>query len=627
MAWWPGSADSIIAMVQERAASDFAVFLLLVGAAAALLALAIIGGVIGIAMIGDSRAPRQKLYAARLSDLAGAGLAGEATLDALRPKTPLMIIYATETGNAKGLADAAGRAASRLGFTPHVLDMADITPSEAARTENLLVIASTWGEGEPPQRATNFYDALMSSQAPRFEGVRFAVLALGDRAYASFSNFCETGRRLDARLAQLGGSRVAERSECDADYEAQASTWIAWTLTELLPFKESKAASAAGGSSSVIQVEPVRTSGTAVGPGGRTNPFDAEFTEKINLNSTRPSNSTFHIALALTGLGGLYEPGDSLGILPHNDPVLVNEMLNTVGLSGDAGLREAITTRYDITALTFPQLASYAELSGDKALSALAADERRAAEFVGGSRQLIDMLAAAPRMLTADQLIGLLRKLQPRLYSIASSRKRVGDQAHLLIAAVEYEAHGRTRKGVASLDVVERHHVGDRLRIYLHPNQHFRLPANPAQHIVMIGPGTGVAPFRAFMQERDAIGATGKNWLFFGHRHRAEDFFYQSEWQDFEKRGVLSRLDVAFSRDQPEKIYVQHRMWNARRDLYAWLQDGAVLYVCGNANTMARDVNSTLLHIAADQGRLDEASAQAWLAGLRQGGRYLRDVY
>jgi sulfite reductase (NADPH) flavoprotein alpha-component len=549
---------------------------------------------------------------------AAAGAAHPAAAAPVR-KAPLTILYATESGNTEALAGAARKVAARLGFAPRVVDMADTTPADAAKAETLLVLASTWGEGEPPQRAMDFYDALMAPDAPRFDKTRFAVLALGDRAYA---NFCETGRRIDARLAELGGARAAERSDLDVDYEAQAEAWIGATLQEMAPAEEPDAAD---GASSVIHVDFARAPGAE--PASRTHPFEAEITEKVNLNGSRSSSRTFHVELALAGSGIAYEPGDALGILPQNDPALVEEMLDAAGLAGDAALHEALGTRYDITTLTVPQVKAYAGLTGDKALADLAADDARTAEFVRGGRHLIDLLAAAPHRLTADQLTGLLRPLPPRLYSIASSRKAAPDEAHLLISSVEYEAHGRARKGVASMDVTDRRRVGDRLGVYLKPNPHFRLPADPAQRVIMIGPGTGIAPFRAFMQERDATGASGQTWLFFGNRHYTHDFLYQLEWQDLLKRGVLSRLDVAFSRDQPEKIYVQDRMWAARRDLYAWLQDGAALYVCGDANAMARDVNATLLRIGADQGGIDEAGAQAWLDGLRRGGRYLRDVY
>lgn len=625
--WLPG-ADSAVATMHGLFGSGFGGFLSMIGVEALLLAFVIAGIVIFAARIGDAQAARQNLRVARsfvpaVAAYTSALPAAAAILATPARKAGLTILYATETGNAEALAGAAGEAAARLRVMSRVVDMADTTPSEVATTQNLMVIASTWGEGEPPQRAADFYDALMGADAPRFDGVRFAVLALGDRAYARLDHFCETGRCLDARLGQLGGSRMADRGDCDADYEAQADAWIGATLKKLAPLQEPKAPGTAGTPFSVIPVE-VAYPADATGSGSRAHQFESEIMANVNLSGSGSSPRTFHVALALAGSGILHEPGDSLGILPHNDAALIEEMLNIVGLGGEAALREAMGARYDITALTLPQLVSYAELSQDKALGELAADPERAGAFLNEGRQLIDLLAASPRRLTVEQFTGLLRRLQPRLYSIASSRKKVPDEADLLIAAVEYEVQGRMRKGVASMDMTERHHVGDRLRVYLKPNPHFRLPADPAQRVIMVGPGTGVAPFRAFMQERDATGATGKNWLFFGHRRHADDFLYQLEWKDLQKRGVLNRLDVAFSRDQQEKIYVQDRMWDARRDLFAWLQDGAALYVCGDASAMARDVNSTLLRIAADQGEVD---AQAWLARLRRSGRYLRDVY
>jgi sulfite reductase (NADPH) flavoprotein alpha-component len=609
------------AALQAFIDSDFGAFLALCGATAAFLAFIIIGGVIMVAMIGDARlAARRKCRPAKLFPTAGPRpVATIVKRVASTRRAPLTILFATETGNAEAVAGAAGQAAARIGLVSHVVDMADTTPSEIAKTENLLVVASTWGDGEPPQRAADFCDALMTVDAPRFDGVRFAVLALGDRAYARASHFCETGRDLDARLAQLGGTRMAEISECDADYEAQAAAWIGATLTKLAP----RAVAATGGLAPAIQVGVTPLPGSS-GVLSRGQPFEVEIKEKTNLNRAGSGTRTFHIELALRDSGILHEPGDSVGFLPQNDPAMVEEVLNAAGLGQDDALRKPLRIRYDITTLTLPQVVSYARLSGDRAL---AADEARIAGFVGEGRQLIDLLTAAPRTLTAEQLTGLLRLLTPRLYSIANSRKATPNQVDLLVAAVEYEAHGRTRKGVASIDVAERRQIGDRMQVYLKPNPHFRLPADPARPIIMVGPGTGVAPFRAFMQERAATGATGRNWLFFGNRHRTDDFLYQAEWQDFQKRGVLSRLDVAFSRDQPEKIYVQDHMWDARHDLYTWIQGGAALYICGDASAMARDVNAMLLRIASDQGGLDAQSAQAWLDRLRRDGRYLRDVY
>ena len=526
-------------------------------------------------------------------------------------RTPLTILYATESGNAEALAGAARKVAARLGFAAKTLDMADATPEQVAKSGNLLLIASTWGEGDPPQRAEAFHAALMADSAPRFNAVRYAVLALGDRAYAKF---CETGRRFDERLAALGGQRVADRVECDLDYEAPAKAWIDSSLRALEP----------SGDAAVIHVDFARAE--AEPAVSRARPFEAEVTELINLNSSRSTTETFHVELSLEGAGLAYEPGDSLGFLPSNDPRLVEDVLRAAGLDGDAALHGQLRDRLDITTLTREQVGAYAKLTGDAELTAVAADPERVSAFVR-DRQVIDLLAHAPARLSAEQLTGLLRPLPPRYYSVASSRAAVGEEGHLLIGAVRWQSHGRDRKGVASIDVAERRKAGDRLKVFLKPNTHFRLPADPDRPIIMVGPGTGVAPFRAFMQEREASGARGPSWLFFGARNFTHDFLYQLEWLDWLKSGVLTRMDVAFSRDQREKIYVQRRMWEARRELYKWLADGAALYVCGDATAMAKDVHATLLRIAADQAGQDAEAAAAWLRGLQQAGRYLRDVY
>ncbi|HSZ92870.1 MAG TPA: flavodoxin domain-containing protein [Acetobacteraceae bacterium] len=512
-------------------------------------------------------------------------------------RAPLTILFGTESGNAEALADVARKAAGKLGFAARMLDMADATPAQIAGVQNLLVIASTWGEGDPPQRAIDFFAALMADDAPRLEGLRYSVLALGDRAYAKF---CEAGRLFDERFAALGATRVAERIECDLDYETLAGTWINATLGTLQAELGEPEAGA------VIHVDFARpAAGTAAW--SRTRPFEAEVTERVRLSGSRSSSDTWHVELSLAGAGIEYEPGDSLGFVPVNDPRQVDAVLATTGLADNAPLRTKLLEQFDIATLTAPKFDEYAG-------GALSRQD---------GWQIIDMLEAAPRKLSEEQLLALLRPLAPRYYSIASSRKAVPDEAHLLIAAVRYATHGRERNGVASVDVAERRKAGDRLRVFLKPNPHFRLPTDPERPVIMIGPGTGVAPFRAFMQERDAIGARGRNWLAFGHRNYTHDFLYQLEWQDLLKRGALTRLDVAFSRDQPEKRYVQHALWDARRELYAWVQDGAAIYVCGDANAMAKDVHGSLQRILGEQGK-DGAAA---LDALRREGRYLRDVY
>jgi sulfite reductase (NADPH) flavoprotein alpha-component len=539
-------------------------------------------------------------------------------------KPPLLILFATESGNAETLAASVRKSAQKMGFAPRVADVATTSLAEAARAENLLMIASTWGEGDPPQRAIDFYNAILAPDAPRFDKTRFAVLALGDRAYV---NFCSTGRVFDERFAALGGHRLAPILECDVDYAAPAKAWIGSTL-DLLKTETD------GEEGAVIHVDFARS--VAAQPTDededaepaytRERPFTAEIRELINLNGTGSSAETWHVEVSLEGSGLAHEPGDALGIVPENDPALVEEILTLTGLAGDAAARAALSEAQDITTLTRPQIEAYAKLTDSAELRALAADADALKDWLPG-RQVIDLLEAAPMKLDAGTLTGLLRPLPGRLYSIASSARFAEDEAHLLVSAVRYETHGRRRAGVASVDIAERRKAGGTLKVYLKPNPHFRLPADPDRAVIMIGPGTGVAPFRAFMQQREAAGATGPNWLFFGNRHFTNDFLYQLDWQDWKASGLLTRIDTAFSRDQREKVYVQHRIWEERCALFRWIEDGAAIYVCGDATAMAKDVNAALLRVIADQAGLDEAAAAARLDGLRRDGRYLRDVY
>jgi sulfite reductase (NADPH) flavoprotein alpha-component len=541
---------------------------------------------------------------------------------AAAPRIPLTILFGTESGNAEAIAMQAKKSAAKLGFAPVVVDMADADLGAIAKAKHLMVVAATWGEGDPPERAVDFYAALMADDAPRFDGVKFGVLALGDLAYA---NFCGVGKRIDARLEQLGGARIVPRVDCDVDFERPAAGWLQGALAEI---KESapKPNQAAGGAVIHVDFAPPEVEDGAAAAYDKAHPFDAEITEWISLNSSRSSKENIHVELSLEGSGILYEPGDSLGILPLNDEALVDDIQTAVGLAGDAATRAALIERHDVTTLTRPLVQAYADLTGDAGVAALRDDDDAYVRFAEG-RQPVDLFEAFPHRLTAEQLTGLLRPLPPRLYSIGSSLKALPDQAHLLLAAVRYASHGRDRKGVASTFVADARRVGDRLKVYLKPNRHFRLPADADAPVIMIGPGTGIVPFRAFMQEREAVGSRGRNWLFFGDRNYQHDFLYQLEWQDFVKDGVLDRIDVAFSRDQPEKVYVQDRLWQRRADLYAWLQDGAYFYVCGDEKAMAKDVHAMLARVVADQGGMTAEAAEAYIAELRRAGRYLRDVY
>ncbi len=546
---------------------------------------------------------------------AASGAPATAPAPAPVARPALTILFATESGNSEALARKAGKDASRLGFAPRVLDAAEATPADLAKTERLLVIAATWGEGEAPARAVDFMTALMADSAPRMDKVNFAVLALGDRAYAQF---CATGHAIDERLAALGGHRAAPLLECDLDYDAPAAAWLGTTLPALRG-KEAEPAP------SVIHVDFGAVGGEAR-EYSKSNPFEAEITDLVNLNSSRSAKQTFHVELSLAGSGLTYLPGDAIGVAPENDPAVVEAVLDAAGLAGDAALHAALASKHDVSTLSAHVVRSLAELTGDPSIKDLAGDPERLAEFLPG-RHVVDLLTAFPNKLTPAQLTGLLRPLPPRLYSVASSQAMVGEEAHLLIGAVRYQTHGRDRGGVASTHIADRRRVGDHLGIHVKANPHFRLPADPATPIVMIGPGTGVAPFRAFMQERDAAGIAGKSWLFFGDQRYTHDFLYQLEWQDLVERGVLGRIDVAFSRDQDAKVYVQHRMWEARRDLHRWIEDGATLYVCGDQTRMARDVHTALRDIIAGGSGVAADAAEERLAVMKKQGRYLLDVY
>jgi sulfite reductase (NADPH) flavoprotein alpha-component len=528
---------------------------------------------------------------------------------AAKPAEPLTIVFASESGNSEKLAADMAKAARKRGFKPTVVDLAELDLGSLAGARRIAVIAATWGEGEPPARTAPAYRDLMSGAAPRLDGVEFAVLALGDRAYA---DFCAVGKAIDQRLAALGATRIAERIDCDLDYAEPARRWIEGTLAVLAPAEPAR--------SQVIEVD--------FGSGARTeaglDPVEAEVIAHINLNSSRSDKETIHLELGFDGEAPRYNPGDSLDIYPRNDPALVGELLAAAGVPASEALRAELIGDRDVTTLSIKTVETYAGLTNNKDVTALVASGQARDWIVG--RQLIDLVEAYPAELTADALRAVTRPLAPRAYSIASSRSEVGEEAHLLVSAVRYDSHGRSRRGVASTFVADRLTKGDRIRVKLRPNRHFALPAAD-RDIIMIGPGTGVAPFRAFMQERRASGASGKSWLFFGDRHFTHDFLYQLEWQDALKDGVLTRMDVAFSRDAPDKVYVQDRLWNRRRELMAWLDNGAHIYVCGDAKAMAKDVRATLVRAFADVKSLSTEAAENAVRDLERGRRYQQDVY
>ncbi|MED3884798.1 assimilatory sulfite reductase (NADPH) flavoprotein subunit [Priestia aryabhattai] len=534
------------------------------------------------------------------------------------------ILYGSQTGNAQGLAENTGKALEAKGFNVTVSSMNDFKPNNLKKLENLLIVVSTHGEGEPPDNALSFHEFLHGRRAPKLENFRFSVLSLGD---SSYEFFCQTGKEFDVRLAELGGERLYPRVDCDLDFEEPANKWLKGVIDGL---SEAKGHSA---SAAVPAEAPAGTS-----PYSRTNPFKAEVLENLNLNGRGSNKETRHLELSLEGSGLTYEPGDSLGIYPENDPELVDLLLNefkwdasesvTVNKEGETRpLREALLSNFEITVLTKPLLKQAAELTGNDKLKALVENREELKAYTQG-RDVIDLVRDfGPWNVSAQEFVAILRKMPARLYSIASSLSANPDEVHLTIGAVRYEAHGRERKGVCSVLCSERLQPGDTIPVYLQSNKNFKLPQNQETPIIMVGPGTGVAPFRSFMQEREETGAKGKSWMFFGDQHFVTDFLYQTEWQKWLKDGVLTKMDVAFSRDTEEKVYVQNRMLEHSKELFQWLEEGASFYVCGDKTNMARDVHNTLVEIVETEGKMSREEAEAYLAEMKKQKRYQRDVY
>ncbi|WP_405172622.1 assimilatory sulfite reductase (NADPH) flavoprotein subunit [Paenibacillus sp. FSL H8-0280] len=537
------------------------------------------------------------------------------------------VLFGSQTGNSSGLSKKLAKKLEEQGLQVTLSSMGDFKPNGLKKIENLLIIVSTHGEGEPPDNAIPLHEFLNSKRAPKLEGLRYSVLALGDTSYEFF---CQTGKDFDNRLQELGGTALVPRVDCDVDFDEAAAEWMNEVLASL-----SSTSAAAG----TVNTEAV----TAAVSGGeaeydRTNPFKAEVLENLNLNGRGSDRETRHIELSLEGSSLDYEPGDSLGVFPENHPRLVEELIAAMGWNADervtvnkngdqASVHEALLRYFEITAVTKPVVEQLAKLNPGSGLAALLADD---SEFrtVMNSCDLLDLVQDYNlKGIPAGEFVAVLRKIPARLYSIASSSKSFPDEVHLTVRSVRYEARGRERYGVCSVHLAERIEAGDTLPVYIQHNPNFKLPENPDTPIIMVGPGTGVAPFRSFLGEREETGAEGKTWLFYGDQHFATDFLYQTEWQRWLKDGVLTKMDVAFSRDTEQKVYVQHRMLEHSKELYQWLQEGASIYICGDEKKMAHDVHAALTTILEQEGGLSPEQASEFLTRLQQEKRYQRDVY
>lgn len=545
------------------------------------------------------------------------------------PSKEVTVLFGSQTGNAQGLAESVTAKLKERGFQVTLAPMNEFKANSIKKVQNLLILVSTHGEGDPPDNALSLYEFLHGRRAPQLKDLRFSVLSLGD---SSYEFFCKTGKDFDKRLEELGGQRLYPRFDCDLDYDEAAAEWLEGVLNSLSETKAEEAFS---------PLAPVGAGAlTEQSVYSRTNPFKAEILENINLNGRGSNKETRHLELSLEGSNLEFEPGDSLGIYPENDPELVDQIIQkmnwnsdetiTVNKQGETrSLRESLISYYEITVLTKPLLQKAAELTSDDQLQQLLSPgkEEELRAYIEG-RDLLDLVQDFKfEEVPVSTFVSILRKMPARLYSISSSLRANPDEVHLTIGTVRYDAHGRSRKGVCSIQCADRIQPGDYLPVYIQRNQNFKLPANPDTPIIMIGPGTGAAPFRAFLQEREELAAQGKTWLFFGDQHFVTDFLYQTEWQQWLKKDVLTKMDVAFSRDTEEKVYVQHRMLERSRELYQWLEEGAVVYICGDEKNMAHDVHKTLIRIIEQEGGVSREQAEAYLAEMQQQKRYQRDVY
>ncbi|MFM5154926.1 assimilatory sulfite reductase (NADPH) flavoprotein subunit [Aeromonas veronii] len=556
-----------------------------------------------------------------LYGLSQSGHQGVATSAAVAaPSGSLTILYGSQTGNAKGVATAIKAQAEARGLPVTLASMADYKPKQLKKESHLLVVVSTYGEGEPPESAVDLFEQLKKGKIGKLDGLKFAVLGLGD---SSYEFFCQTGKDFDDFLAKAGAERIYELASLDVDYQDAAKSWSEQALNAIAATLSIGAASSVA---SAVQ--------QAVGHSqySKENPFPARLSVNQKITGRDSTKDIRHIEINLADSGLTYQPGDALGVWFDNDAELVGEVQALTGLSGDEAtahgtLRAALTSHFELTRLHGGFITGLADISDNAALKDLAGDKAQVNALVA-SAQVVDVLKRFPTALTAEQLVGLLRPLTPRLYSIASAQSEVEEEVHLTVGVVRYpQEDGTVRSGAASSYLADRLIEDGEVRVFVEHNDNFRLPQNPDTPVIMVGPGTGIAPFRAFMQEREAQGAEGKNWLFFGNPHFTQDFLYQVEWQRYVKSGLLSKISLAFSRDQANKIYVQDRLREAGQELYKWLEAGAHFYVCGDANKMAKDVQEALLDVIAEHGHKSREEAEEYLSELRRAKRYQRDVY
>lgn len=536
------------------------------------------------------------------------------------PSETLTILYGTQSGNSKKIAEQLFEKAKSLGLMAKNLDMGEYNPRDLKNENKLLIIVSTHGEGEPPLAAETLLEYLQSKKASRLEHIKYAVLALGDKGYV---NFCKTGADFDKHLELLGATRIHERVDCDVDYKANAEKWINEVLEKSAKSILQPVVKASNGNGS-----------THTDLFTRENPGKLLVTEAINLNGRGSSKNTIHLELSDEGQNLQYKPGDSLGLFFENPKELVEDILSFLKIENDElvswqqqnlSIYEVLLKKAEIIQINRELIENFGKLSKNPELTDLVNDLPTLSKYIYG-RDLLDLLHEYPFQLSAAELAAILRPMQARLYSIASSPLYVPGEVHITVDVLKYEFHNRNKNGACSSYLSTGLEAGNYVTAFISPNESFRLP-DGHKDIIMIGPGTGVAPFRSFVQHRVAQESAGKNWLFFGSQHFTTDFLYQTEWQKYQKDKALHRIDLAFSRDQKEKIYVQHRMLQKSKELYSWIENGAIIYVCGDKSLMAKDVHASFIEIISKEGGMSEEKAQEYLKDLRKQKRYLEDVY
>lgn len=556
------------------------------------------------------------------------GLESPAINNVAVEKQTVTILFGTQSGNSKKIAAKLKEIAESKGLKIKLTDMVDYNVRDLKNEKLLLIIVSTHGEGEPPLAAEELHEFIHSKKAPDLKGVKFSVLALGDKGYV---HFCKTGADFDSQLEKLGAERIHNRIDCDVSYQKDADKWIDGVVAELDKLNQQQKASQPAAS----EVKQQTSSESVTESFTREKPGDLIVTEVINLNGRGSGKQTIHIELQDETGTLKYTPGDSLGIYFENDAELVKQILTKTGYKGDEKVKfesqeitllHFLTYYAELTALNKDVLEKYAKLCLYSRLTDIAASPQLLSDYIFG-RDILDLITEFPSRISASEFVSFIRPMQPRLYSISSSYDYAPSEVHLTIASLQYEFNQRRKKGACSGYVAGNVEVGQHLKAFVSVNDGFRLPDDSNADIIMVGPGTGVAPFRSFMQQREVNGDSGKNWLFFGDRQFTTDFIYQLEWQQWHKSKLLNKIDLAFSRDQAEKVYVQHKIKQNAKEFYQWLQNGAHIFVCGDKNNMAKDVHHAIIDVVEEQGKLTRDEAVEFVKSLRKQRRYHEDVY